>query len=276
MLIGPAPRFGLPRYLRAEFAVPEDPVLQITGHVDRAFTLDRNDLDALPETTKDLDLHCVMTWSVEGTRWTGWSFADLWSRLLRDHAHPNATELVFTGLDGAAASIALDELLREDVMVAHSRDGHPLTHGQGAPYRLVVPQLYGYKHVKHLCGIEMVDHHVRSPHEPWLMHRRGRVEHEERIGFGMSRVVRAVNGAVLRRALAQLRRARPPVPVDRGTNRRLGLRPTWAPATTTTPSMVCTAASSPGSPVPGLDRTTTGCTSTLWDWPADGAAWPER
>lgn len=68
VLLGPAPRFGLPRYLRADFTVPEDPVLQITGRVDRAFARGRDELDALPETTKDLDLHCVMTWSVEGTR----------------------------------------------------------------------------------------------------------------------------------------------------------------------------------------------------------------
>lgn len=91
---------------------------------------------------------------------------------------------MFTGLDGAAASIALDELLREDVMVAHAHDGHPLTRAQGAPYRLVVPQLYGYKHVKHLCRIELVDHHVSSLYEPWLMHHRGAASTRSAVASG--------------------------------------------------------------------------------------------
>lgn len=190
VLIGPAPRFGLPHYVRAKFDIPHDPVLAVTGQVDRDLKLDRDDLDGLPETSKVLDLHCVMTWTEEGTRWTGWTFADLWTQLLRDRAQPTATELVCTGLDGAAASIPLVELLRDDVMIAHSRDGVPLARDHGAPYRLVVPHLYGYLHVKHLCHFELVDHHVRNRYEPWIMHRLGRVEREERHGLGMSRLLR--------------------------------------------------------------------------------------
>lgn len=201
VLIGPVPRFGLPHYVRAKFDIPHDPVLEVTGQVDRDLTLDRDDLDGLPETSKVLDLHCVMTWTVEGTRWTGWTFADLWTQLLRDRAQPTTTELVFTGLDGATASIPLVELLRDDVMIAHSRDGVPLAHDHGAPYRLVVPHLYGYRHVKHLCHVELVDHHVRNPDEPWIMHRLGRVEREERHGLGMSRLLRLVNRLACRATL---------------------------------------------------------------------------
>lgn len=200
-LVGPAPRFGLPRYLRARFAVPEHPVLQVAGRIDRPFTLDRASLDAAPETTRALDLHCVMTWSAVGTRWTGWRFADLWTRLVADRADPGTTELVCTGLDGYAVSLPLVELLRDDVVLAHSREGSPLTRADGAPYRLVVPQLYGYQHVKHLGRIELVDHHVRSPLEPWIAHRVGRVEGEQRSGLGMGRVLRVAYGLAVRRAL---------------------------------------------------------------------------
>lgn len=201
VLMGPAPRFGLPRFVRADFTVSDAPVLQVAGLADGSLALDRDDLDALPSTTRELDLHCVMTWSVEGTRWTGWRFADLWNQLPGGHAVPATTELLFTGLDGAHACIPLAELLRDDVMVAHSCEGTPLTRAQGAPYRLVVPHLYGYKHVKHLCRIDLVDHHVRGPHEPWIMHRLGRVECEERHGLGMNRAVRVTNGMLVRRAL---------------------------------------------------------------------------
>lgn len=176
-------------------------MLRIGGQVDEAFTLDRTALDAVEETTASLDLHCVMTWSTVGIRWTGWRFAELWDTYLRDRANPGVTEVFFTGLDGFTASISLVELLRDDVMVAHSRDGRPLALDHDAPYRLVVPQLYGYKHVKHLCRIDLVDHHVRSPYEPWIMHRVGRVAHEERFGWGSHRLARLVNRAFVRNSL---------------------------------------------------------------------------
>lgn len=201
VLIGPAPRFGLPRYLRTDFALPADPVITVTGPDGRAISLAHADLNAVPETTKVLDLHCVMTWSVQGTRWSGWKFTDLWSQLLRDHADPGTTEIVLTGLDGAMASIPLVELLRDDVMIAHSRDGAPLTRAHGAPYRLVVPHLYGYKNIKHVGRIDLVDHHVRSPHEPWIMHRLGRVAHEERHGLRLNRLTRLVFSMARRRTL---------------------------------------------------------------------------
>ncbi|WP_158600537.1 molybdopterin-dependent oxidoreductase [Tessaracoccus antarcticus] len=201
VLIGPAPRFGLPQYLAARFTIPEGPVLEVGGLVDHPITLDRAALDAVPGTTKALDLHCVMTWSAVGTRWSGWRFSDLWDTLLRDPAEPGTVEVLFTGLDGFTASIPLEELLRDDVMIAHSRDGRPLERDHGAPYRLVVPQLYGYKHVKHLCRIDLVDHHVRSPHEPWIMHRIGRVAREERFGVGMRWLVRLLARATVRPTL---------------------------------------------------------------------------
>lgn len=201
VLIGPPPRFGLPQYMATEFSIPDDPVVTVTGQVDRPLTLAREDLSALPETTKALDLHCVMTWSVQGTHWSGWSFADLWTQLLCDRAHPTTSELVVSGLDGCAASIPLVELLREDVMIAHTRDGNPLARDDGAPYRLIVPRLYAYKSIKHVCRIELVDHHVRSRYEPWIMHRLGRVEHEERHGLGMNRLARFAYRLVLPRTL---------------------------------------------------------------------------
>ena len=201
LLIGPAPRFGLPQYLHTQFTIPKEPLLTVTVQNGHASTFDRDDLDALPTITKTLNLHCVMTWTEKGTRWTGWNFTDLWSQLLAEQAPLTTLELLFTGLDGAAASIPLVELLRDDVMIAHSRDGLPLERDHGAPYRLVVPHLYGYKHVKHLCRIDLVDHHVRSPHEPWIMHRVGRVEDEQRHGLGMSRVLRLAYKTLVRQAL---------------------------------------------------------------------------
>ena len=201
VLIDPAPRFGLPQYLHTPFDLPVNPVIVVTSRAGRATALTRQHLDALPATTKALDLHCVMTWSVESTRWSGWSFTDLWSQLLAPHADTTTAGVVFTGLDGAMASIPLTLLLRDDVMLAHTRDGEPLGRAHGEPYRLVVPHLYGYKNIKHVCRIDLVDHHVRSPLEPWIMHRLGRVAHEERHGLGLNRLARLAYGVALRPTL---------------------------------------------------------------------------
>ena len=41
-------------------------------------------------------------------------------------------------------------------MLAYEMDGKPLPRGHGAPLRLVIPEMYGYKNVKWLSRIELV------------------------------------------------------------------------------------------------------------------------
>ena len=41
-------------------------------------------------------------------------------------------------------------------MLAYEMDGKPLPREHGAPLRLVIPEMYGYKNVKWLKGIELV------------------------------------------------------------------------------------------------------------------------
>jgi DMSO/TMAO reductase YedYZ molybdopterin-dependent catalytic subunit len=43
-----------------------------------------------------------------------------------------------------------------DVMLAYEMDGKPLPREHGAPVRLVIPDMYGYKNVKWLNGINVV------------------------------------------------------------------------------------------------------------------------
>ena len=103
-LIGVTPRFGLPRHLRTRFAIPALPEIEVGGLRNGAATLGRAELAEVPQTTQTLDMHCVMTWSAVGTRWTGWYFDELWDRLLAPQAGAKVTHLVFGALDGAVAS----------------------------------------------------------------------------------------------------------------------------------------------------------------------------
>jgi DMSO/TMAO reductase YedYZ molybdopterin-dependent catalytic subunit len=43
-----------------------------------------------------------------------------------------------------------------DVMLAYEMDGKPLPREHGAPVRLIIPEMYGYKNVKWLAGINLV------------------------------------------------------------------------------------------------------------------------
>ena len=44
--------------------------------------------------------------------------------------------------------ISLDQFREPDAMLARRQDGKPLTRSHGAPLRLVLPSMYGYKNVK--------------------------------------------------------------------------------------------------------------------------------
>ena len=49
-----------------------------------------------------------------------------------------------------------------DVMLAYEMDGKPLLQEHGAPVRLIIPEMYGYKNVKWLQGIDVVPQAVNG------------------------------------------------------------------------------------------------------------------
>lgn len=76
----------------------------------------------------------------------------------------------------------IDDLLADDVLVADTLDGQPLSIEHGAPLRLVAPRHYGYKNLKHLSRIQL---HTNMPVikrgiRAFLDHPRARVSEEER------------------------------------------------------------------------------------------------
>jgi DMSO/TMAO reductase YedYZ molybdopterin-dependent catalytic subunit len=81
------------------------------------------------------------------------------------------------GLDDAWAIVALEDALRDDVLLADSLNGVPLSLVHGAPIRFVSPAQYAYKSVKHLAFIELS---VDQPPLGTDEHPRARVAKEER------------------------------------------------------------------------------------------------
>ena len=179
------PRFGLNWFAHRFPKVVDRIEIEIAGDV-AATVMVSDQLPTLPRVEQTSDFHCVTTWSQQSLRWGGVRFKDFYERMVKPDANPdsNATFVVIKGQDGYCNSMALEDLLADDVLLADTLNGEPLPMEHGAPLRLVAPAHYGYKNVKHLHRIEFWrdDRNYSFPGPGLLEHRRARVALEERSG----------------------------------------------------------------------------------------------
>ncbi len=127
--------------------------LDVTGLVDQPSSYSLADLKEMPRAEQVSDFHCVTGWSVTGVRWAGVRIADL---LERAGAQSNVAALNFVSAENPYEdSLTLEQALLPDVMLAYEMDGGPISRPHGAPVRLVMPQMYGYKSVKWVNRIEL-------------------------------------------------------------------------------------------------------------------------
>jgi len=128
--------------------------LTIDGLVERKLTLGYDELRRLPAAEQVSAFHCVTGWTVHGVRWRGIRL----HRLL-DLAGPlpSSRALRFVSTERPYEdSLTIEQARLPDVMLALDLDGAPLSRPHGAPVRLVIPEMYGYKGVKWLERIEVV------------------------------------------------------------------------------------------------------------------------
>ncbi|MEA2293665.1 MAG: hypothetical protein QOE86_1304 [Solirubrobacteraceae bacterium] len=170
-------------YLLVHYDVPVvDPAtwtLEVGGAVERPLTLTLDDLRLRHTETLAVTLECAgngralldpraisQPWLREavGTgEWTGTPLAGL---LEEAGVAPGAREVLFSGLDrGVEAgmaqayerSLALDDALRPEVLLAWGLNGGVLPPQHGFPLRLVVPGWYGMTSVKWLARITVLE-----------------------------------------------------------------------------------------------------------------------
>ncbi|MUT67231.1 sulfite oxidase-like oxidoreductase [Paenibacillus sp. NEAU-GSW1] len=127
--------------------------LRVFGEVEeeRVFTYD--ELIALPQTKQMNDIHCVTRWTKLDTEWEGIRIADLLPLL---GVKPEAKHVMIYGDHDYETNMPIEDFLRDNVMLAHSFDGKPLTGKHGWPLRLLVPHLYFWKSAKWIRGIELM------------------------------------------------------------------------------------------------------------------------
>lgn len=133
----------------------EDYRLGVTGAVANPLSLSFADLSQLPQTQMTKDFQCVTGWRVDDVPWSGVLLRDV---LIAAGANTSQTALRFFSFDGAyTESLTMGQALRDDVLVASSMFGKPITREHGGPVRLYVAPMYGYKSLKWMSGIEVVD-----------------------------------------------------------------------------------------------------------------------
>lgn len=151
--------------------------LTISGLVGSPLTVGWDSLLALPAQEQVSDIHCVTGWSQLDTHWKGVRA----SRILEElDVSPEAKHVVIHATGGWTTNLPLDELLREDVLIAYEYEGAPISAEHGGPVRLLVPRLYLWKSAKWLSGIELTADQrlgfweTRGYHalgDPWLEQR---------------------------------------------------------------------------------------------------------
>lgn len=177
------PRFGLPQYANRFPSSPDDRSITIEFNGNGKIKLD-DPLADLSDTTMRADFHCVTTWTYRDATWGGAAFTDFFEKCVQplDTDKQGIEGAVLIAQDGYRTSLLMQDLLSPDVMLVNTLDGQPLSIEHGAPLRLVVPQHYGYKNLKHLKRIEffakmpVLKRGVRA----FLDHPRARVQKEER------------------------------------------------------------------------------------------------
>jgi DMSO/TMAO reductase YedYZ molybdopterin-dependent catalytic subunit len=129
--------------------------LEVSGLVEnpRIFTL--ADLESMPRTSFVQEFQCVTGWTVPNVHWEGVKLSDI---LDNAGVKEGGVALSFESYDGAdTESLTMDQARLPDVIVAYRMLGAPVTTEHGGPVRLYVGPMFGYKSLKWLSAIRVVD-----------------------------------------------------------------------------------------------------------------------
>lgn len=128
--------------------------LLVDGLVENILELGWEEFLELPHVVIVSDFHCVEGWSVRDCSWEGVRF-----KTLMEMAKPKegGRYAWFECSDGYTTSLAVGELSRDGVVLAHRLNGEELPFELGGPVRLVVPDKYCYKSPMWITRIAFID-----------------------------------------------------------------------------------------------------------------------
>jgi DMSO/TMAO reductase YedYZ molybdopterin-dependent catalytic subunit len=149
----------------------------VGGLVEQPMKWTWEEIQALPDSTFNGDIHCVTTWSKLGVSFRGVSVDTL---LAAARPVPSASYVLATSHTGYTTNLPLEDVTAGKAWVVWEYEGEPLAREHGGPARLLVPHLYFWKSAKWVSGLEVMDHdqpgfweqngyHDRG--DPWLEER---------------------------------------------------------------------------------------------------------
>jgi DMSO/TMAO reductase YedYZ molybdopterin-dependent catalytic subunit len=134
--------------------------LVLDGLVQSPLNLTFDDLLAMPKSTVYAELYCVGNPGnalAEGD-WTGVRLGLLLEQAV---VSPKAVKVAFYADDGFSTDLTPAAATRDDIILAYEMDGEPLTE----KVRLVVPGRWGYKWIRDVTHIEVVDYDFQGFYE---------------------------------------------------------------------------------------------------------------
>lgn len=134
---------------------PDDYRLAVSGLVTRPRTFTLADLQAMSSVTLVREFRCVTGWRVPGVQWEGVRLSEILDTV---GVASGAVALALDSYDGLdTESLTLTQARLSDVIVAYRMLGGPITVEHGGPVRLYVAPMFGYKSLKWLSGIRVLD-----------------------------------------------------------------------------------------------------------------------
>jgi len=135
----------------------EEPILSVEGFIEHPVNISYSEFYGLPMITEEVTCTCVgpPPFDVYTHNWTGVSVSILLEVV---GVKPGAVDVVFHASDGYSSSLPMEKALLPSTIIAVEASGRPLTGETGYPFRLVVPCWWGYKWVKFIERIEVVDY----------------------------------------------------------------------------------------------------------------------
>lgn len=133
-------------------------VLRVDGLVENPLNFTYENITSFPRISEIETLKCV-----DGPTGTAnWTGVRLKGILEMADLKENATEVVFYGADGYSSSLTIEDASDSDVILAYEMNGETLPIDQGYPLRVVAPGKYGYKWVKWITHIEIINYDYKG------------------------------------------------------------------------------------------------------------------